>query len=89
MMRRASTGHELADPQAFFPGSRIVPVAAERILRLIQISVVGGDHAPLGTVHEDGRTAGCGFELLAERADQIRAENTHVVSEDFGDEPRS
>ena len=55
-----------------------------RIPRLVQIPVVGGDHAPLGTVHEDRRAAGRCLELLAKRADQIRAENADVVAEDFG-----
>ena len=41
-------GHEMADPQAFLPGAGVVPVAAVRIPRLVEVAVVGRDHARPG-----------------------------------------
>ena len=52
-----------------------------RIARLIQVAVVGRDHAALGAVDEDRHAAGPRFDLVAERADQVGAENADAVAE--------
>ncbi len=54
-----------------------------RIPRLIQVAIVGRDHSPLGAVHEQGRTPGLSFDLLAKRPDQVRAEDADAVAQDF------
>ena len=45
-------GHQVADPQAFFPGSRISPVAAQWISGMVEVAIVGRDHPSLGAVQE-------------------------------------
>ena len=77
-------GHELADAEAFFPGAGVVPFGFERIGGLVEPAVVGGDHAPLRAIHEHAHAAEVGFELVAERADEVGADQADSVAEDFG-----
>ena len=83
-MRRRFVGHQLPDAEALVPRPFILPVTPQRIRRLFQVAVVGRDHASLGTVDEQGQAAGLGFDLFAQRADQVGAEDAGVRTEDFG-----
>lgn len=77
-------GHEPTDPQTFFPCSGIGPFGLQWVGRFLQISVVGGDHASLRTVHEHSHPAEIGFELIAEWSDEVGADDARTGSEDFG-----
>ena len=77
-------GHELANAEALLPGAGVVPFGLERIGRLVEEAVIGSNHAPLCAIHEHRHAAEVGFELIAERPDEIGAHQTDSVAEDFG-----
>ena len=61
-----------------------MPLGLERIGRLVEEAVVGGDHAALRAVHEHPHAAEVGFELVAQRADEVGADEADAVAEHFG-----
>ena len=51
---------------------------------LVEVAVVGRDHAALGAVHEQAPCRRLRLDLVAERADEVGADDADVVAEDLG-----
>ncbi len=61
-----------------------MPFSLERIGGFVEEAVVGGDHAPLRAVHEHTHAAEVGLEFVAQRADEVGADEAEFAAQDFG-----
>ena len=78
-------GHQVADPQAFVPRAGVVPVAALRVPRAGRGSRLSAvTMPPWAPFMNRAVPAARRLDRLAERADQVGAEDADAVAEDFG-----